>query len=618
MRKYGIEFPDNYGDLEIEIWCFKRNCGPDNNNELALGPAGHARKAIDMLWNYEGSPQTFSWTPWAERMLEAACRRIKPVSKGEVDECRDNLSLPANQADHQARFEALQREEYLGLAGCGSSGKSGFCAVWGIFNYLCDPVHTKVFCTSTSLKEAHNRIWGQVVKFWGALRGVEHLGRPVESLGIIKGVNSKGKFVRDRGLELIAGEKKNEKDAISKLKGFKSPRLVFLADELGDLSHALATAAINLNLNPLFQFIGCANPDKFADPFGLLCEPKNGWGSVSAEDEEWESKKGYVLHFDGCKNPNVLAKKDIYPFLMSYKDYARAEKELKGTKDFDQMFRGFWSAAGKDDSIYTEQDLMKHMANQDVTWLGRTERAGFLDADYVQGGDGCAFVYGTLGQDKEGKMVLHYDKTIYFREKKADDNPRAYQIVHQMRAACEKLGIPPRNAGYDASAGAGQVFGAIVENEWSNEVMALSFSGKATDREIMFGGKRIPANERYYNFVTELWYGLWPYLECAQLAGIDMKDQLWKELITRLEIRKTKIIVQAEEKTKMRLRVGGSPNEADAFVGLVELCRTRLKFSPTGVKTVGRVKRKSKWNEWAMKQDHAGSGHSLTDSLYGW
>jgi hypothetical protein len=40
------------------------------------------------------------------------------------------------------------------------------------------------------------------------------------------------------------------------------------------------------------------------------------------------------------------------------------------------------------------------------------------------------------------------------------------------------------------------------------------------------------------------------------------------------------LVLQVEPKTKYKLRVGGSPDEADSFLVLVELLRSRFSFLP--------------------------------------
>lgn len=610
IQKYGIEFPDDWNDFDIERFCFLRNLGPETGHPEALGSAGHAIAGISLLW-----PEDFIWTPWAEGMIEGFCRKRKlddeeRQQRGESIEAVESGEVTAEPivASTWASYEAMQREEFIGLAGCASSGKTATMAVWGIWNYVCEPTHTKVFATSTSLKAAKNRIWGQILHFWSRMTVGKELGKPVKSYGVIEGVNRDGNFVSDRGLELIAGEQKREAESSDKLIGFKAPRVIFLADELSALSHGLVkTAKGNLNKNAMFQFIGSSNPDKYGDPFGLLCEPKDGWESISAEDEEWESKEGYVLHFDGTKNPNIQAGRDIYPMLMTNQDYKDAKESHGETSpSFWRMIRGFWSPTGKDDAIYSEPDLIHGGVLQIVTWRGRYTPLAFMDPDFSSDGDGCAFLHALLGEDKENKMVFNYEGVEYFRENREDDTPRSYQIVELARKRCADLKIEDNHFGFDGSAGSGQTFGDVMDMQWTSRAFKLSFGGSASTREVMYEGRKLQANDIYWNKVTELWYGLKEFLFSAQIAGLRTELQLWKELTTRLYEVKGKNMVKAEPKKEMRGRVGYSPNEADALVGAIELARTRMKFSPTGIKAQasrGARQRKNQWNDFVRNND---------------
>src|SRR5687767_10514558 len=114
ITRYGRTWPKGMTLLNIELAAFKLGLSPE---EGGLGKAQHFKNIVNVLLP-KGSRKHFSWTPWAERMLEAACQN-----------------------------------KYLAVAGCASSGKTEFFALWGIVNFLADPLNTLVLVTSTSLKE---------------------------------------------------------------------------------------------------------------------------------------------------------------------------------------------------------------------------------------------------------------------------------------------------------------------------------------------------------------------------------------------------------------------------------------------------------------------------------
>jgi hypothetical protein len=117
-------------------------------------------------------------------------------------------------------------------------------------------------------------------------------------------------------MQLIAGDRAKEKENIGKLIGAHNKRVILLADELTELSPALVDAArSNLVVNPYFQMIGAGNFASIYDPFGVNAEPAGGWGSVTPDFDEWETKDGLCLRFDGL-SPGILLGRIVTPASM--------------------------------------------------------------------------------------------------------------------------------------------------------------------------------------------------------------------------------------------------------------------------------------------------------------
>lgn len=541
-ERYDLDWPEGFGDLDIELWCF-RNAHPPE--EGGLGKAGHFRNIVDMLWNREDSMRKFIWHPWAEWALERLC-------------------------EHDS----------VAFAGSSSSSKTELSSLWGLVNYLAAPSDTMVFFTSTSLKDSKRRIWGVVCDYWAACPGLP--GRMVDSLGVIRGTRTDGSYSDKLGLALLAGDKKKERDSVGKMIGFKAKRVFFIADELPELSEGLITAAqANLSSNPYFQFVGLGNPSSYYDAFGVLCEPKDGWASITSNDDEWETKSGGVcLHFDGEKNPNMVAGEDVYPFLLTRGKIAKMKRDL-GTDSpaYWRFVRGFWSPTGTQEAIYSEADIEKFEGKNPVQWRTPPEQVSFFDPAFVAGGDRAMAYFGKLGHDLSGNHTLELGDAVEIQEEMSNkEEPRNYQLVRKWRQECEQRGIRPRNAAYDWTGG-GISFGDIVHVMWSPEVLGVNFGGSASDKPVS-SADPTPGSQRYSNRVTELWFGGRELLRTGQLKGIT--TALAKEMTARLyETRKKgdQIIYEAETKKAMKARTKHSPDLADAAFGLIELCRTRFKFS---------------------------------------
>jgi len=121
--------------------------------------------------------------------------------------------------------EACNRK-WIWLSGCASSGKSDFLAVWGLVNWVVDPVNTLVLYTSTSLKEARLRVWGSVLQYFTACcdsKGRSLLpGKLLDSVGSIRSDDGVHKYSDKSGIHLITGEKTKLKENIGKMIGLKN------------------------------------------------------------------------------------------------------------------------------------------------------------------------------------------------------------------------------------------------------------------------------------------------------------------------------------------------------------------------------------------------------------
>lgn len=526
--------------------CFRK--GP-KELPLSLGRAAHFKEACNILWGPRNTRKKFVWHPWAERMLDAACAEM---DKGD--------------------------KNFIAVAGCASSGKTDWAAIWAILNFLSAPKSTMVIVTSTTLKDSRKRIWGSIRDYWQAIPGVAP-GKLVDSQGLIRFDPGDGSASDKSGITLVAAEKSKDKEALGKLIGFKAPRLILIADELPELGESVVQAAYsNLANNPSFQMIGLGNPASYYDAFGVFAKPKDGWASINAGSEEWETERGICIRFDGEKSPNITAGKTVYPWMIT-EQFLEQQKEALGENSgaYWRMVRGFWSATGASDGIYSEADIVKFQADQPVIWMTPPTRIAALDPAFTNGGDRSALFFGHYGESKDGLKTLCFDHVEFLNEDVTDKvNPRTFQIVRQFRERCEAFGVLPENAAFDFS-GAGKPFGDIVAREWSPKVHRVDFAGKASDLQASVSDPT-PACERYANRVTEIWFGAKELIRTGQIKGIS--TSLAKELCARTYTTSKGATMRllAEPKPDMKMRIGKSPDEADAALMLVALCREKYGF----------------------------------------
>lgn len=557
---YGVKFKDQlpngqpaqWTDLVVEAMCFLRG---GTLNTGGISKAQHFKNVAKIMWGPK-SKKPFVWHPWAEDMLDEACNNM-----------------------------------FCYWAGCASSGKSDMMAVWGIVNWMCSPQHTLVLFTSTSLKEARQRVWGSVIQYYSAY--CDNKGKPilpgkiVDSVGMIRLVDGINKYSDKCGMHLITGEKSKERENIGKLIGLKNRRVFLMADELCELSPALVEAAkSNLISNPVFQMIGASNFKSIYDPFGAESEPVNGWNSVSPESTRWDTKNGGVcLRFDGTKSPNIIEGHDKWPIYNSQTLKRQRESMGENTAMFWRMCRSFPCPDADANRIYSDADLIRGLIHERVRWQSAPTKVASLDPAFATGGDKAIAYVGSYGMSTEGKWTLQYEKRVEIREDvRKKDESRSLQVAKGYRDLCTTERVLPENAAYDASGG-GLVFGSLLGEIWSLKLLGVQFGGAASERVVSVKDKR-PAKDAFVNRVTELWFGGVDFIHSGQIKGVFKEAaEEWKE--RRYEtIKGMTMRTKVEPKADMKIRINRSPDDGDSALILLELCRARFNFVPEGMEGV--------------------------------
>lgn len=547
--KYGTLWAPEAGrpptDFQIEFQAFRR----EDTWPGSLGRPAHFKNIVNAIWNHPKSTKKVDWNPWAERMIEHLCQH-----------------------------------KYLAIAGCASSGKTRIAALWGLVNFLADPKATKVFFTSTSLKDSKQRVWGEVEEYWMAacqlLGGEANMpGELVSSAGMIRYKSGDARSDR-QGLSLIAGEKSKVKDSIGKVIGFKAHNIILVADELPELSEALINAAeANLASNPHFQMVGIGNPNSYFDPFGVFSEPEAGWNSLTELDYEWKTKKGYCIRFDAEKSPNILAGRTIYDYMMTQERLDDFQKRL-GVKTlrYYRMVKGFWCPTGSEESIFSEADILSYEANSPAIWREPPILVAGFDPSFTNGGDRSILYFAKLGYNTEGLKVLEFLDFVELQEDATNKRAsRTEQIVDQLVAECRKRNLQLKHLAIDGT-GAGKPFCDMVRARWGSDFLEVNFSGSASEMPASGTDSR-PSKDVYLNRVSEIWFVGREYMQSSQIKGIS--PPLARELCSRTYQTKARGRIQVESKVDMKRRTGKSPDIADAALAALFLCRQRLGMSST-------------------------------------
>jgi hypothetical protein len=575
-------------DVFIEQYCLKsyddlKKQHPDN---ILMTWEEHFERFVELIWDNKECGYKFTWNPYAKRMLRE-----------------------------------VRNHRFLGVSGHASSGKSQFGAIWGLANFLISPTDTRVLVTSTSLQEAKLRIWGVIERYWDeaekyfarvstSLNSPPSMpGKLVASSGKITGFLN-GKSNDLVGLTLIAGGKGNDGDASTKI-GFKSQgKLILVADELPLLTHKLYGATSNLLSVDGFQMIATGNFTSSFDPFGMFVEPEEGWSTITEDMYEWKTRiGGYCIRFDGEQSPNVVAKKVLYPGLLTEAGLQEI-KERHGEKspDFYRQVKSFPCPTGQENMIYSEPELIGNFADHcgDTPWLRRPTPLAFLDPSFSTGGDAAAATFALLGDAQvAGKTITILEKvaTIDLMMKvnaRSKDYDRNEQLADLFNQECNLRGVAIEDRGVDATGG-GDPFATLLAIKMGRGFQLVHFGGAASDKPVSSTDTR-PGTDRFVNKVSELWYVGKEFVLSGQIRGLDPETIL--ELINRTYKSIGKRI-QVEPKDKMKERTSGrSPDRADSWVGVLEVARRRYKFMAAARAAVRPVKQETPddWFETPKEQ----------------
>ena len=500
-------------------------------------------RCCDELWNNNDMPEPLMVRhPWAEEMIWAALNN-----------------------------------KYLAIGGSASSGKSHTMAAWGLINWLSEPQDTLVMMTSTSLREARQRIWGSVIALLTVIPFAPCKIR--DSIGSIAYVDEKGTLIERAGLRLIAAERSKTREAVGKFIGIKQKRVIVIGDELSEISEAILHAGLtNLSKNPWLQMIGMANPNSRFDAFGIWAEPKGGWDSVDTQTaDNWVTKwGGYYLRLDGERSPNITAGMVLYPWLPT-QEKLNEDRALLGveSRGYMRMVRAVFFDSDETTGIYSEVDLTQSGSMRKVMWAGKPTSVAGVDPAFTNGGDRTILYTALVGYNKDGHYVFEFGESILLNDDASNKAiPRTYQIVQQIKDHCVKRGILPENVAVDAT-GAGSPFCDVLAGEWSNRFMRVGFGGKASDKRVSQNSK-LTGEELYVNRVSELWFVGKELMRTKQLFGVDA--DLAQEITNRNYdlVKSGTLRVRIESKPEFKSRFGRSPDLADAAFLALDCARQRL------------------------------------------
>lgn len=537
--RYGLDWPKEVHDIFIDLILAKKaRLEPFCHGNL-LSPGEHMLRAATKLFTND----EWNISPWTEQHCHAFC-------------------------DFDASI-------WIGSSSCSKSNDAGFL----LFLYwLTDPLDTYVAMGSTSVAMLKLRSFESVTRCFRIMKKNPYFsipGKEAPSQTAIINDNADGAEASlkasIRGVALKDGD---EASNIARLAGSHLRYTALCLDEGSSLPPAAAKARVNASMGAQrFVFLSLANPISFNDEATRLAEPIDGWSSVDERTPEWMSTYGFkVLHHNGFDSPAITepdgARK--YPHLINQAQIDRNMREAGGNVD-DQviwtMVRGYPAPQGSVLSVLTDVDIRNFELNTPAVFDTRGHeivRVAGLDPAFTTGNDGCAWRFGEVGYDREGRFVLNLKPVELFPLNPSSSEPIAYQVVRLTLQRMREHNIPICNLAVDDSGT--QSIASIIHKESGQMPLYCNFSSQASD----------PKSWR--NLVTEMYFFMQALARGYQLKGLDPKTAA-QFCARRFKNAIKPLALESKDDYKKRM-AQKSPDEADCTVLLAHAAKRICGLTP--------------------------------------
>jgi len=537
--RYGLDWDPEVHDVFIDLTLAKKaRLEPFNQGNL-LVPGEHMLRAARALFTND----EWNISPWTEQHCHAFCNYDGSI--------------------------------WVGSASCSKSNDAGFL----LFLYwLTDPLDTYVAMGSTSVSMLKLRSFESVTRCFRVMKKNNFFDIPGKEApsqtAIINSTDDGTEASLKASIRGVALKDGDEASNIARLAGSHLRYTALCLDEGSALPPAAAKARVNAAMGAQrFVFLSLANPVSFNDEATRLAEPVDGWASVNERTPEWMSIYGFkVLHHNGFDSPAVIepdgAKR--YPHLINQEQIDRALRETGGNPD-DQiiwtMVRGYPAPQGNVLSVLTDTDIRNFELSSPAVFDTRNHeivRVAGLDPAFSSGNDGCAWRYGEVGYDKEGRYVLNLRPVELFPLNPSSAEPIAYQIVRLTLQRMRENNIPIQNLAVDDSGT--QSIASIIHKESGQMPMYCNFASAASD----------PKSWR--NLITEMWFFIQALARGYQLKGLDSKTAS-QFCGRRFKNALKPLALEGKDEYKKR-SAQRSPDEADGTALLAHAAKLRCGLTP--------------------------------------
>ena len=535
----------------------------------------------------------------------------------------------------QQMWNALFTKNLINVMGCGSVGKTFTPSAWCVLDWLLDPEWTRIEVASNSQDHVEKNLFADIVRLH--TESVLPLPGNIDSESIsLDKKRGMGIFV----LVIPGGPKSRGKLKGAKIKNRPThplfgdnSRLRILLDEAQEIPANIFDDTPNL-LSSVddsvehIKIMAAANPKDEWSRYGMNCKPVGGWEAVADDQDEWESETGWhVISINAMRTENVLAKKTIFPRMITYEGVQKIIRSQAGGNDQHPNVYTYVYGRFPKTGVQTSIINSAHLRRAEGEWIfdGPTQTIAGSDPAFTS--DLPAMTIGRVGRavgwtDYKGDrhdlpepaIKIQADATAILPHGDTQD------VADENMSRCKVLHLLPENFGIDKT-GTGRGVHDVIRRQWENKVGPLSedaeglapilgveYASSPSEVKIADEDTETP-KELYDRTATELWMAgakLFEYDIVRIGRGVDIKTS--EELAGRRGGMKVGIGKKqsVEPKDSYKARTGEtSPDRADSFLIMLHVARMRVpSLVPRAkdTKVIGEVRRdqSSDWEGFEM------------------
>lgn len=505
----------------------------------------------------------------------------------------------------QLMWNALFTKNLINVMGCGSVGKTFTPSAWCVLDWLLDPEWTRIEVASNSQDHVEKNLFADIVRLH--TEAVLDMPGQIDSESIsLDKKRGMGIFV----LVIPGGPKSRGKLKGAKIKNRPThplfgdnSRLRILLDEAQEIPANIFDETPNLlssvdNSVEHIKIMAAANPKDEWSRYGMNCKPVGGWEAITDDAREWESETGWhVISINAFHTENVIAKKTIFPRMITYEGVQKIIRSQAGGNDQHPNVYTFVYGRFPKTGIQTTMIQAQHIRRAEGEWVfdGPTEVIAGSDPAFT--GDLPALTIGRVGRAiawvdyagnrhelPEPAIKIQADGTAILPHGDTQD------VADENMLRCKQLNIKPENFGIDKT-GTGRGVHDVIRRQWATKVKALpdsedgaapilgvEYAASPSDVKIAEEDTQTP-KELFDRTATELWMAgakLFEYDIVRIGRGIDAKtcDELsGRRGGMKVGIGKRQSV---EPKDAYKGRTGeNSPDRADSFLIMLHVARLR-------------------------------------------